>query len=171
MGTPTVEEAVVLRLASFEITMAFAYAENSRPPYSFGMIMAKKRCFLINAQTSGGRSPRSCAMSHSSSMRQSSSQGPSMKACSSSDSFGAGLDISRCQFGMPENNSPSHQTLPASSASRSVSDIDGNMLRYTSSAGRVIFSRRSSVKFRSAMTPNASHRSASHKNEPSPKAL
>jgi hypothetical protein len=41
LGTPIVDEAVALRLASFMITQAFAYAENSSPPYCLGMIIAK----------------------------------------------------------------------------------------------------------------------------------
>ena len=41
--------------------------------------------------------------------------------------------MSLSHSGMPENSSPSHQTLPASSASRSVSDMDGSIFRYIAS--------------------------------------
>jgi hypothetical protein len=37
---------VALRLASFTSTQECAYAENSRPPYFFGMIIAKKPFFF-----------------------------------------------------------------------------------------------------------------------------
>ena len=37
--------------------------------------------------------------------------------------------MSRSQRGAPVNSSPSHQTVPASRASRSVADIDGSMRR------------------------------------------
>ena len=44
---------------------------------------------------------------------------------------GALADSSFGQSGWPVNNSPSHHTVPASSASRSVSDIEGSRRRYT----------------------------------------
>ncbi len=44
-------------------------------------------------------------------------------------STGAFADMSFCQSGPPVNNSPSHHTVPASSASRSVADMDGSILR------------------------------------------
>jgi hypothetical protein len=70
-------------------------------------------------------------------MRQSSSHGPSMNACSSAVSLGACADRSLFQSGRPVNSSPSHHTVPASSASRSVSDIDGSRRRYVRRNGRV----------------------------------
>ena len=60
-------------------------------------------------------------------MRQTSSQGPSMKACSSAVSTGLGCDSSAAHFGAPENSSPSKPTVPASSATRSVSDSGGRI--------------------------------------------
>ena len=47
LGTPIVDDAVALRLASFMMTQAFAYAENSRPPYCLGIIMPKKPCSFM----------------------------------------------------------------------------------------------------------------------------
>ena len=109
--------------------MEFASGENSRPPYSFGMIMAKNLFALMNSHTFGGMSASSCVICQSSSSRHSSSVGPSRKACSSGESFGGGRFLSRRQSGMPVNSSPSHHTLPASSASCSVFDMLGNMRR------------------------------------------
>jgi hypothetical protein len=93
------------------------------------MIMAKKPLDLMKDHTSGDRSARTCVMSQSSSMAHKSSQGPSRKACSAAVSVGTFADISFCQSGPPVNNSPSHHTVPASKASRSVADIDGSILR------------------------------------------
>ena len=42
---------------------------------------------------------------------------------------GTFADINFCQLGPPLNSSPSHHTVPASKASRSVADIDDNSLR------------------------------------------
>ena len=93
------------------------------------MIIAKNLFSLMNCQTFGGMSASSCVICQSSSSRQSSSVGPSRNACSSGVSFGGGKFLSRRQSGMPVNSSPSHQTLPASSASCSVFDMLGNMRR------------------------------------------
>ena len=60
-----------------------------------------------------------------------------MNACSSAVSCGAFADSSFGQSGLPVKSSPSHQTVPASSASRSVSDIVGSMRRYTIRNGLV----------------------------------
>ena len=68
-------------------------------------------------------------MSQSSTLRQSSSHGPSMNACSSAERVGAFAASSFDQSGRPVNSSPSHHTVPASSASRSVSDIVGSSRR------------------------------------------
>ncbi len=83
----------------------------------------------MNFHTSGGRSARACVMSQSSSIAHKSSHGPSRNACSSAVSVGTFADMSFCQSGPPVNNSPSHHTVPASKASRSVADIDGSSLR------------------------------------------
>jgi hypothetical protein len=62
-------------------------------------------------------------------MAQTSSQGPSTKACSSAESFGAGIASILFQSGLPENRSASHHTVPASIASFSVCDMSGRMRR------------------------------------------
>ena len=123
-------------------TIEHASAEKPRPPYSFGMIIAKNLRSLRNRQISGGMSSSSCVICQSSSSRQSSSVGPSRNACSSGVSRGAGRLRSLRQSGIPENSSPSHQMPPASSASCSVRDIDGSMRRYTSMSRRVTCPRR-----------------------------
>ena len=62
---------------------------------------------------------------------------PFEKACSSADSVAAGVTRSFFQSGLPVNNSASHHTSPASSASRSVSDIVGRARRAQLKMGRV----------------------------------
>ena len=52
------------------------------PPYSLGMMRPKNRSSLSVCQTASGSSRR-CQTSQSSVMRQTSSTGPSMNACSS----------------------------------------------------------------------------------------
>ncbi len=52
-----------------------------------------------------------------------------MNACSSALSCGGLADRSFRQLGAPVNSSPSHHTVPASSASFSVCDIEGSSLR------------------------------------------
>ncbi|MCY3729983.1 MAG: hypothetical protein OXF98_01460 [Rhodospirillaceae bacterium] len=152
-----VDAAVPLREAIFASTMELASGENPRPPYAFGMIIEKKPCCLMNVHTCSGRSSSSWVISQSSSSRQSSSVGPSRNACSSSVSAGGGSAASVSQSGMPENSCPSHHTLPASSASRSVSESDGSMSRNASRTGALMRSRRSDSTFSSASAANASH--------------
>ena len=152
-----VDAAPILRLASFMSTAATAVGENSKPPYTFGMIIAKKPCSLINAQTSTGKSTSLWDISQSSSMRHNSSVGPSRNACSSSVYRGAGKVVSLLQSGRPLNNSPSHQTVPASSASLSVSEIDGKIDRYIFSSGEVIRFRRKAGIFNAIRPANAIH--------------
>ena len=50
LGTMVVTAAVMLRLAIFITTYEWARAENSRPPYCFGIIMPKKRLSLMYFQ-------------------------------------------------------------------------------------------------------------------------
>src|SRR6056297_1770095 len=76
-------------------------------------------------------------------MPQSSSTGPSRNARSSSVSDGAGCFISTFQSGRPENSSASHQVVPDSSASRSVSDMAGSTLRNQPNKRSVNSARRS----------------------------
>ena len=73
----------------------------------------------------GGRSP-SLVMVGRSSIAQSSSTGPSRKACSRSESGRGTNRRSLRQSGLPENRSRSYQTVPASRAIRSVSPRTGS---------------------------------------------
>src|SRR5262249_47044683 len=106
------------------------------------MIMPKNFLALMKSQASFGRSRHSQLIFHSSSMAQSSSTGPLRKAFSSSVSVACGKASSFDQSGSPVKRSASHQTSPASSASRSVSDIDGNTPRAKEKIGLVMKSRR-----------------------------
>src|SRR6201987_6556536 len=105
------------------------------------MIMPKNLCFLMKSQTSGGRSRHSQLIFQSSSMAQSSSTGPLRNAFSSAVSVAGALASSFDQSGSPVKRSASHQTSPASSASRSVSDIDGKTPRAQEKIGLVMKSR------------------------------
>src|SRR5262249_41028302 len=91
----------------------------------------------------GGRSRSSQVMRHSSSMRQSSSTGPSRNACSSSESVAGGTARSFPQSGLPLNRSASHHTSPASIASRSVSESVGSTCCAQRKIGLEMKSRRS----------------------------
>ena len=101
--------------------------------------MPKNLWRLMKAQASGGRSRNSQVIFHSSSMAQSSSTGPSRNACSSAVSFAGGERQQFRQSGLPVNSSPSHQMSPASSASRSVSDIAGNTPRAQAKIGLLMY--------------------------------
>ena len=120
-----VTAAVTLRLAIFITTAELPCALNSRPPNACGMIMLKKPCSRINCQTGAGKSWCLSQISQSSSIRHNSSTGPLINACSRSLSAGEGCLNRRRQRGFPLNNSASHQTVPASSASRSVEESLG----------------------------------------------
>src|SRR6516165_7588798 len=109
------------------------------------MIMPKNFLRLMKSQTSGGRSRHSQLIFHSSSMAQSSSTGPSRNALSSSVSAAGGVASSFDQSGLPVKRSASHQVSPASSASRSVSDIGGSALRAKAKIGLVMKSRRNEL--------------------------
>src|SRR5712675_1229042 len=106
------------------------------------MIMPKNLWRLMKSQASGGRSRHSQLIFQSSSIAQSSSTGPWRKARSSSVSVAGEYASSFDQSGLPVKRSASHQTSPASSASRSVSDIDGNTPRAHEKIGLVMKSRR-----------------------------
>src|ERR1700722_1039019 len=106
------------------------------------MIMPKNFRALMKSQTSGGRSRHSQLIFQSSSIAQSSSTGPLRKAFSSAVSVAGASLSSFDQSGLPVKRSASHQTSPASSASRSVSDIDGNTPRARAKIGLVMKSRR-----------------------------
>src|SRR6201999_1493098 len=106
------------------------------------MIMPKNFFALMKSQASGGRSRHSQLIFQSSSMAQSSSTGPLRKARSSSVNLAGANDRSFDQSGLPVKRSASHQTSPASSASRSVSDIDGSTPRAHEKIGLVMKSRR-----------------------------
>ncbi|MGY4485900.1 hypothetical protein ACVWWR_005091 [Bradyrhizobium sp. LM3.2] len=104
--------------------------------------MPKNFSRLMKAHTSCGRSRNSQNIFHSSSMAQSSSTGPLRKARSCSVSVACGTFSSFDQSGLPVKRSASHQTSPASSASRSVSDIAGSTPRAQEKIGFVMVSRR-----------------------------
>src|SRR5437868_1456679 len=106
------------------------------------MIMPKKRCCLMKAHASGGRSRHSQLIFQSSSIAHNSSTGPLRKASSSEVSIAGLVSSSFDQSGLPVNRSPSSQTSPASSASRSVSDIAGIAFFAHAKIGRVRTSRR-----------------------------
>src|ERR1700733_701495 len=106
------------------------------------MIMPKNFSRLMKSQASGGRSRHSQLIFQSSSMAQSSSTGPLRNACSSAVRVAGALASSFDQSGLPVNRSASHQTSPASSASRSVSDMAGNTVRAQEKIGLVMMSRR-----------------------------
>src|SRR6266571_500527 len=75
-------------------------------------------------------------------MAQSCSVSLSRNESSSALSFGEGKARNLRQSGLPENSSPSHHTVPASIASRSVCDIGGRMARYHASSGLATSARR-----------------------------
>src|SRR5690606_27206386 len=75
-------------------------------------------------------------------MRHSSSTGPARNASSSGESFAGGAASNFFQSGLPVKSSASHQTSPASSASRSVSEIEGSTPLAQRKMGLVIVSRR-----------------------------
>src|SRR5882757_4220993 len=106
------------------------------------MIMPKNLRRLMKAHASGGRSRHSQLIFHSSSMAQSSSTGPFRKAFSSSVKVAGATASNFDQSGLPVKRSASHQTSPASSASRSVSDIAGNTPCAQAKIGLVMISRR-----------------------------
>src|SRR5450756_323378 len=106
------------------------------------MIMPKNFLALMKSQASGGRSRHSQLIFQSSSIAQSSSTGPLRNAASSGVRVAGALASSLDQSGLPVNRSASHQTSPASSASRSVSDIAGNTPRAQEKIGLVTKSRR-----------------------------
>ncbi len=108
--------------------------------------MPKKRCFLRYSQVSGERSARSWLTSQSSTIAHTSSQGPSRKACSSALSLGAGTASSFDHSGRPPNNSPSQPTVPASSATCSVSDSCGVIFAYRRKAGPLRKRRRTPAR-------------------------
>src|ERR1700710_3260127 len=106
------------------------------------MIMPKNLPRFMNSHASGGRSRHSQLIFQSSSMAQSSSTGPLRKACSSAVSVAGALASNFDQSGLPVNRSASHQTSPASSASRSVSDMVGNTPLAQAKIGLVMMLRR-----------------------------
>ncbi len=100
--------------------------------------MPKNFWRLMKSQASCGRSRHSQLIFHSSSILQSSSTGPPRKAFSSSVSVAGAVASSFDQSGLPVKRSASHQTSPASSASRSVSDMVGKTPRAQEKIGLVM---------------------------------
>ena len=91
-----------------------------------------------------------------------------MKACSSGDSAGAFAESSLFQSGPPLNSSPSHQTVPASRASRSVLDIGGSMRLKTSRKRFEISTRRSGRMLSRTCGMNSTQSIAFHHAAPAP---
>ena len=81
-----------------------------------------------------------------------------MKACSSAVSCGALLASNFSNLGLPVNNSPSHQTVPASSASFSVCDMEGSMRMYALRNGREMIALRSGRRLNSHSAASSTHR-------------
>ena len=153
------DAAVVFREAILVSTMEVASGEKPSPPYWLGIAIEKKPCFLMKFHTLGGMSRSSCVICQSSSIWQSFSVGPSRKACSSSVKFGAGRLFNNPHCGIPEKSSPSHQTLPASSASCSVLDMGGSILRKNNRMRLEINSLRSALRLKATRPANSAHRS------------
>ena len=107
------------------------------------MLIPQKPLSLMNCQTSGGRSRWTLVVAQSLTIAQSSCVSWSRKRCSSGVSAGCGTSRSFRQFGLPEKSSPSHQTVPASIASRSVCDIGGSTLRNAARMASLMRARRS----------------------------
>src|SRR5260370_24555577 len=106
------------------------------------MLTPKNLLRLMKSQASDGRSRNSQLIFQSSSIAQSSSTGPLRNACSSGVRVAGAVASSFDQSGLPVKRSASHQTSPASSASRSVSDIAGNTPRAQEKIGLVMKVRR-----------------------------
>lgn len=137
--------AVVLCVERRVTTVEFASAPKPRPPYDSGMMIPMNFFFLMKSQASGERSPRWCT-SWSSTSAMSSRTSLSTNACSRAESgFGANASM-RAKFGAPEKSSASHQTVPASSAVRSVSLILGKMRASARITGGVTTARRSGAR-------------------------
>src|SRR3984893_13674513 len=134
------------------------------------MIMPKNFLALMKSQTSGGRSRNSQLIFQSSSMAQSWSTGPLRKASSSAVSVAGAVASNFAQSGLPVNKSASHQTSPASSASRSVSDIAGNTPRAQEKIGLVMKSRRKLMAMASWSMRAARERAAENAVQSSRKA-
>ncbi len=94
-------------------------------------------------QTGCGRSRWTWVVSQSVTMLHRVSTSLSRKLRSSAVSAGRGAARSLRQSGLPENSSPSHQTVPASIASRSVCDIGGRTLANAEKMPSVMSLRRS----------------------------
>ena len=117
--------------------------------------MAKNLLSFRYSHTCGGRSASLWFTSHSSTMRHTSSHGPSRKACSSGVNCACGKLCSLCQSGLPLKISPSHHTVPASMASCSVRDISGIIFLKIFRTGRVRLDLRNDSTFRArAITAN-----------------
>ena len=95
---------------------------------------------------------------------QSCSVSLSRKRCSSAVSAGCGAASSFCQSGLPEKSSPSHQTVPASIASRSVCDMGGSTFRNAARMASLIRARRSAgiLSGMASSTKAAANASVSH---------
>src|SRR4030095_6801774 len=89
LGMRTSDDNARDREVSLPKTAEQPRVEKASPPYSFGITRPKKPCAHRKGSTSGGNS-RLRFSSHSSTIAQTSSTGPSRKACSSEESCGGG---------------------------------------------------------------------------------
>ena len=89
--------------------------------------MPRKPCSETNRQMRSGISRSLCRISQSSIILHSSVVGPSRNARSSAVSCIGGTSFNFCQSGVPENNSASQPTVPASRAADSVSETGGRL--------------------------------------------
>jgi hypothetical protein len=141
-GTMTMTQASGEREPMRPSTSDCACGEKPSPPCSLEMSIPRKPCFLTKLQTSGGTSRSLWRISQSLSIRQSSLQGPSRNAFSSSVSVMGGTERSFSQSGVPENSSASKPMVPALSASCSVAETLGRMPLILWKIGRVSAARR-----------------------------
>src|SRR5690606_10854320 len=148
---------ITLAEATVRTTSECAVLEKPRPPYFFGMIMPKNFFSRMKSHTGLGRSRSSQASFQSSTMPQSSRTGPSIKACSSSESLAGGISSSLFQSGSPEKSSPSHHTVPAAIASRSVSEIGGMIFAAQLKMGLVSMSRRMERRLMASLQIGRAH--------------
>ena len=114
-------------------------ADNSSPPYSFGIIIPRKPFSRTKSIIFSGITLQSWFIFQASDILHNSVTGPSRNACSSSLNPGFSILMSDFQSGSPENNCPSHHTVPASIASFSVSDKDGSIFLNSEKKGVEIY--------------------------------
>ena len=132
-GTATVDAKSEDAVPSLTKTADVAAVEKPLPPHSFGIFKAKNPCLRMNRQTSSEKSLSSSTLK-SSTKPQSSSVSLAKKLFSSSVSVTSGAYVVSkfSKEGLPEKISRSKPTVPQPSATRSVSEILGIILRAAS---------------------------------------